>query len=210
VSTIAGRTPRTVSHFRADDTFIGALNLQRKKAFPVPGFERSPAGMKFRLVSKKLPAKTHNPLSGKPCGCKGRWSQCARKRKRWNFSPRAMFAHQHHVETGGNNGSRSHTLAGRHPHSDHSSAVGFWVSSLIVAIQTIARNKPLTSLQRSKTLRPYLWGAVVLVCSAGPALARLFIPSDRTSYAWAIQANIVSPPRDGISRESSIEPSAGI
>src|SRR3977135_1181114 len=123
-------------------------------------------------MSKKLPAETHNPLSGKTCGCKGRSCQCPRKRKRWNFSPRSMFVHQSHVETGGSNGSRSHTLAGRHPHSDHSSAVGFWVSSLIVAIQAIARIKPLTSLQRSKTLRAYLWGAAVLVLSAGPALAQ--------------------------------------
>src|SRR6266550_5175736 len=91
---------------------------------------------------------------------------------RWNFSPRSMFAHQRHVEIGGSNGSRSHTLAGRHPHSDHSSAVGFWVSSLIVAIQVIARIKPLTSLQRSRTLRPYLWGTAVLVFSASPALAQ--------------------------------------
>ena len=83
-----------------------------------------------------------------------------------------MFAHQRHVEIGGSNGSRSHTLAGRHPHSDHSSAVGFWVSSLIVEIQAIARIKPLTSLQRSKTLRPCLWGTAVLVLSASPALAQ--------------------------------------
>src|SRR6266446_4217943 len=123
-------------------------------------------------MSEKLPAKTHNPPSGKPCGCKERLSQCPRTRKRWNFSPRSMFVHQRDVETGGSNGARSHTLAGRHSHSDHSSAVGFRVSSLKVAIQAIARIKPLTSLQRSTILRPYLWGAALLVLSASPGLAQ--------------------------------------